>query len=70
MDGFSRLGLTLFKLVYSVLYMKAAPMSLKSMPQQTILAAEYRKVAKELVAKGFIAELPGEKYCITETTIE
>ena len=69
-EWFQQIGLNPIQTrVYSVLFMKAAPMSLKSMPQQTILAAEYRKAAKELVDKGFIAELPGDKYCITETTI-
>ena len=70
-EWFQQIGLNPIQTrVYSVLFMKAAPMSLKSMPQQTILAAEYRKTQKELVAKGFIAELPGDGYCITETTIE
>jgi hypothetical protein len=70
-EWFQQIGLNPIQTrVYSVLFMKAAPMSLKSIPQQTILTSEYRKAAKELVAKGFIAELPGDEYCITETTIE
>lgn len=70
-EWFQQIGLNPIQTrVYSVLFMKAAPMSLKSIPQQTILAAEYRKAAKELVAKGFIAELPRDEYSITETTIE
>lgn len=70
-EWFQQIGLNPIQArVYSVLFMKATPMSLKSIPQHTILATEYRKAAKELLAKGFIAELPGDLYCVTETTIE
>lgn len=55
--------------VYSVLFMKAKPVSLKSIPQQSMFASEYRKAAKELTEKGFITELPGDLFCVTETTI-
>ena len=55
--------------VFSALFMKATPMSIKSIPQQSMFAADYRKAAKELLAKGFITELPGEMFCVTETVI-
>lgn len=69
-DWFLEIGLNPIQArVYSVLFMKATPMSLKSVPQQSLFASEYRKAAKELTAKGFITELPGDLYCVTETTI-
>lgn len=55
--------------VFSVLFTKREPLSLKAIPQQSLFASEYRKAAKALVKTGFIYELPGELYCITETTI-
>lgn len=55
--------------VYSVLLSKQEPMSLTALPQQNLFGADYRKAAKALVEKGFISELPGNMYCVTETTI-
>ena len=55
--------------VFSVLFTKQTPLSLKAIPQQNLFASEYRKAAKALVKTGFIHELPGELYCVTETTI-
>lgn len=56
--------------LFSVLFMRQEPMPLKSIPPQNLFASEYRAAAKSLVKKGFICELPGGLYCITETTIE
>ena len=56
--------------IFSVLFMRQEPMLLKSIPSQNLFASEYRAAAKSLVKKGFICELPGGLYCITETTIE
>lgn len=55
--------------VYSVLLSKQEPMSLASLPQQSLFGADYRKAVKELVERGFISEFPGNMYCVTETTI-
>lgn len=55
--------------VFSVLFMKGEPVSLQSIPQHSMFAAEYRKAAKALVEKGFICEMPDGKYNVTETTI-
>ena len=55
--------------IYSILFMKGAPMSLKTFPQRDLLSEEYKLAAKELVNMGFIYELPGDIYCVTETTI-
>ena len=69
-DWFGEIGLDPIQTrVYSVLFSKQEPMSLKSLPQQNLFAAEYRKAAKALVDKGFISVLPGDLYCVTETTI-
>lgn len=55
--------------IFSVLFLKGEPMPINAIPQQTLFYAEYRKAAKALVEKGFISELPGDLYCVTETTI-
>ena len=56
--------------IFSVMFMKQKPMSLKSIPSQNLFATEYSTAAKSLVNKGFISELPGGKYCLTEIRIE
>ena len=56
--------------VYSILLSKQEPISLTILPQQNLFGADYRKAAKALVEKGFISELPGDLYCVTETTIQ
>lgn len=55
--------------VFSVLLFKQEPMSIAALPQYYLFGADYRKAVKELVEKGFISELPGNMYCVTETTI-
>ena len=70
-DWFQKIGLDPMQTrVFSVLYMKAKPTSLNSLPQQNMFAPEYRKAAKALSEKGFIIECPGDNYCVTETSIE
>lgn len=69
-EWFQQIGLNPIQTrVFSVLFIKAEPMSLNSIPQHNMFPTEYRKAAKELVDKGFISELPGNLYCVTETTI-
>lgn len=69
-EWFMKIGLDSIQArVYSVLFIKATPMSLKSIPQHSMFAAEYRRAAKELLAKGFITELSGDLYCVTDKTI-
>ena len=55
--------------VFAFLFMKRKPMSLKSLPQQSLFASEYKKAAKALVTNGFISELPGDLFCVNEFTI-
>lgn len=55
--------------VFSVLFIKQKPVSIKAIPMQSLFATEYRKAAKSLVEKGYICEFPGELYCINETTL-
>lgn len=69
-DWFQEIGLDpIQSRVFSVLFMRGEPVSLQSIPQYTMFAAEYRKAAKALVKKGFICEMPDGKYNVTETTI-
>ncbi len=69
-EWFQQIGLDPIQTrVYSVLFIKAEPMPLNSLPQHSMFSTEYRKAAKDLVEKGFISELPGNLYCVTETTI-
>lgn len=69
-DWFQSIGLDPIQTrVFSTLFMKGEPMSIKSLPQQNLFSAEYRKAAEALANKGFISELPGDLYCVTETTI-
>lgn len=56
--------------IFSYLFIKQKPLSLRNLPQQVLFSSEYRKAAKELVKTGFICELPGELFCITETSID
>lgn len=55
--------------VFSFLFIKRRPLSLKSLPQQSLFASEYKKAAKALVANGYICEYPGDLFCINEITI-
>lgn len=55
--------------VFSVLFIKQKPLSIREIPQQKLFASEYRKAAKALVKTGYICELPGDLYCLTETVI-
>lgn len=55
--------------VFSVLFIKQKPLSIKDIPQQNLFVSEYRKAAKALVKAGFICELPDGFYCVTEMTI-
>ena len=56
--------------VFSYLFIKQKPLSLRDLPQQELFSSEYRKAARALVKTGFISELPGELFCITETSID
>ena len=56
--------------VFSYLFIKQKPLSLKALPQQELFCSDYRKAARELVKTGFICEFPGELFCITETSID
>ena len=56
--------------VFSYLFIKQTPLSLREFPQQELFSCEYRKAARGLVKTGFISELPGELFCITETSID
>ena len=56
--------------VFSYLFIKQKPLSLKELPQQALYSSKYREAAKALVKTGFISELPGELFCITETSID
>lgn len=56
--------------VFSYLFIKQAPLSLRDLPQQELFSSEYRKAARALVKTGFISEFPGELFCITETSID
>ena len=56
--------------VVSYLFIKQKPLSLRDIPQQELFSSEYRKAAKALVKTGFIYELPGDLFCITETNID
>lgn len=53
--------------VFAYMYKRQVPVSIKSLPQQEVLGAEYRNAAKSLVDKGFIRELPDNMYFATET---
>ncbi len=55
--------------VFSYIFKKQVPVSIKSLPQQDVLGGDYRKAAKSLVEKGFISEFPDDTFCVTETTI-
>ena len=56
--------------VFSLLFIKSKPVSIKSLPQQAIFCDEYKKAAKSLAEKGFIVEMPNGLYCVTEFNIE
>lgn len=56
--------------VFSYLFIKQKPLSLRGLPQQDLFFSEYRKAAKVLVKTGFVCEMPGELFCITETSID
>lgn len=56
--------------VFSVLFRIGKPTPLRSIPQYSIFAAEYREAAIALIGKGYICELPGGLFCVTETVIE
>jgi hypothetical protein len=56
--------------VFSYLFIKQKPLSLRDFPQQALYSSKYREAAKALVKTGFISELPGELFCITETSID
>lgn len=67
---FREIGLTPMQArVYSVLFRKGKPISIRSFPQFSLLSTEYYKAAKELVSQGYIYALPEKMYCITERTI-
>lgn len=69
-EWFNEIGLDPIQTrVFSVLFIKGVAMPLNSIPQQPLFYSEYRKAAKALIDKGFISELPGHLYCVTETTI-
>lgn len=69
-EWFGEIGLDPFETrIFSVLFMKQAPMPLNKIPSYNLFAVEYRNAAKSLMKKGFIGELPGGQYCVTETTI-
>lgn len=69
-DWFQEIGFDPYQTrVFSVLFIKNQPLSIRSIPQNNLFSSEYRKAAKSLVEKGFICEFPGELYCINETTI-
>lgn len=68
---FKEIGLDPYQTrVYSALFRSKVPLSIKALPQQDLFFSEYRRAAKELISKGFVYELPGELYYVTETTIE
>lgn len=68
---FKEIGLDPYQTrVYSALFRSKAPLSIKALPQQDLFYSEYRRAAKELISKGFIYELPGELYCVTEAILE
>ena len=56
--------------VFSYLFIKQKPLSLRDIPQQGLFSSKYREAAKALVKTGFICELPGDLFCITETSFE
>ena len=56
--------------VFSYLFIKQKPLSLRAISQQELFSSEYTKAARELVNSGFICELPGDLFCITETSID
>ena len=69
-EWFQKIDLTPIQArVFSVLYMKARPISMSSLPLQSMFAPDYRKAAESLVEKGFLVELPGKLYCVSETII-
>ena len=55
--------------VFSFLFIKRKPTSLKAIPQQELFASEYRKAVKALVKNGFVYEGADDMFCVTETTI-
>ena len=70
-DWFREIGMDPIQArVYSVLFIRREPMSLKAIPQQNLFISEYRNAAKSLVEKGYIFELPDGNYCVTETVID
>ncbi len=56
--------------VFSYLFMRRKPISLRSIPFQSLFSSEYQKAANELVDKGFICKFPGSLYCVTEVSFE
>ena len=56
--------------VFSFLFIKRKPISLKAIPQQKLFASEYRKAVKALVKNGFVYEESDDMFCVTETTID
>ena len=70
-DWFQEVGLDPIQArVFSYLFIKQEPLSLRAIPQQELFSSEYREAARALVKTGFIYELPGDLFCITETAID
>lgn len=69
-EWFQQIGLTPIQArLFSVLFMKRVAVSIKSIPQHDLFAAEYRIAAKALIEKGFIVETQKDMYCVTETSL-
>ena len=56
--------------VFSILFWSKKPISIKAIPQHDLFLADYRKAAKALVEKGFVYEMPGGLFCVTEMSTE
>ena len=69
-EWFKEIGLDPYQArVYSYFFRSKEPLSIKTLPQQNLFYTNYQKAAKELISKGFIYELPGDLYYVTETTL-
>lgn len=70
-DWFKDIGLDPYEArIFATLFISGKPLSIQSLPLQSVLGSDYRKAIKDLVKKGFIVEYPGSLFSVTESVFE